>query len=85
MHLCYKIWIQKWQKRDRTVSRICKDVIRGFYRIQNSFRKTLDASKESSKDCFAVYDKVLSDLEKCVSQEEITFEEKMFGSDDGNC
>lgn len=52
--------------------------LEAFKEYRTVLEKTLDASKESSKTCFAVYDKVLSALEKCTSQEEITFEEKKY-------
>ena len=52
--------------------------LEAFKEYRTVLEKTLDASKESSKDCFNLYDKVLSALEKCVSQEEISFEEKKY-------
>lgn len=55
-----------------------KMALEAFTEYRTVLEKTLDASEESSKDCFAVYDKVLSALEKCVYQEEISFEEKKY-------
>lgn len=52
--------------------------LEAFKEYRTVLEKTLDASKESSKDCFNSYDKVLSALEKCASQEEISFEEKKY-------
>lgn len=52
--------------------------LEAFKEYRTVLEKTLDANKESSKDCFNLYDKVLSALEKCVSQEEISFEEKKY-------
>lgn len=52
--------------------------LEAFKEYRTVLEKTLDASKESSKDCFNLYDKVLSALEKCASQEEISFEEKKY-------
>lgn len=52
--------------------------LEAFKEYRTVLEKTLDASKESSKDCFNLYDKVLSALEKCVSQDEISYEEKKY-------
>lgn len=49
-----------------------------FKDYRGVLEKTLDATKESSKTCFDMYEKVLSTLEKCSLKEDISFEEKKY-------
>ena len=55
-----------------------KMTLQAFKEYRTVLEKTLDASKESSEDCFKLFDKVITALEKCASQEGITFEEKKY-------
>lgn len=49
-----------------------------FKDYRGVLEKTLDANEKSSKDCFNMYEKVLSILEKCSLKEDISFEEKKY-------
>lgn len=51
-------------------------VLEEFTEYGKVLEKTLDSNKESNKDCFEIYNRILLILEKCVSQEDISAEEK---------
>ena len=40
--------------------------------------KTLDANSESSKQCFDIYNEVVTSLKSCLAKDDLTFEEKKY-------